>query len=407
MTQVREASHLERGRNDIARPADEGGQGAATRFDAFISYSHAGDRELARALQKLLESFSRPLFRLRSMRVYRDETNLDANPDLWGAIQLAVEQSRYFVLLASPESAASKWVQRELTSFVTARGAQYVCVILARGVSPWTEKAPPEDVLSREDCAVSRTTYELLNDVAVEPVVVDLSKNAGSPRSRRDVSRARQSAAASVAARILNRDKDELYGEHIARQRRVLVLVGLAGMMLLALTLVAIQFGIVATNKQKEAELHRRIAELGEAVAQVEAFHSPNPTHYAGEAAPVLALAHKRWASVPRKDAVTVGQGKLFDDAEKLVADKASSLGDNSLERIYIPLPTPTSLPGTWHDIHFSEDDSELRARPAGSGAWYSWNVATLHQRPLSTNGEQPGKLIMAASRDLTLDLRL
>jgi hypothetical protein len=49
-------------------------------FAAFISYSHGHDRQLARVLQTGIEQFGRPWYRPRVRRVFRDDTNLAADP---------------------------------------------------------------------------------------------------------------------------------------------------------------------------------------------------------------------------------------------------------------------------------------------------------------------------------------
>ena len=79
-------------------------------YDAFISYSHAADGELAPSLQRGLQRLARPWYRVRSLRVFRDETGLSVNPHLWSSIEQALDDSRYLVLLASPEAAQSPWV---------------------------------------------------------------------------------------------------------------------------------------------------------------------------------------------------------------------------------------------------------------------------------------------------------
>ena len=87
-------------------------------YDAFVSYSHAGDGRLAPELQSALEQFARPLFRRRAVHVFRDETNLSVTPHLWDTIIENLSQARWFLLLASPEVARSKWVRRGLLSWV-------------------------------------------------------------------------------------------------------------------------------------------------------------------------------------------------------------------------------------------------------------------------------------------------
>ena len=84
------------------------------RYQGFISYSHAADGKLAPAIHGGLHRIAKPWYRLRSMRVFRDKTSLSANPALWPTIQQALAESDYFLLLASPEAASSKWVQQEV-----------------------------------------------------------------------------------------------------------------------------------------------------------------------------------------------------------------------------------------------------------------------------------------------------
>ena len=82
----------------------------ATRYDAFISYSHAADGQLAPALQGALHRFAKPWHRRRALHVFRDQTSLGLTPELWPEIERALAASRYFLLLASPKAAASHWV---------------------------------------------------------------------------------------------------------------------------------------------------------------------------------------------------------------------------------------------------------------------------------------------------------
>ena len=86
----------------------------AARYGAFISYSHAASAEVARGLQKWLQTYAKPLWRWRAVNVFRDETDLTAAPALWSRIANALDQSSHFILLASPEAAQSKWIKREI-----------------------------------------------------------------------------------------------------------------------------------------------------------------------------------------------------------------------------------------------------------------------------------------------------
>jgi hypothetical protein len=96
-------------------------RGGVPGFDAFMSYSHERDGELAPFLQREVERFATPWYRLRSCRVFRDNANLAANSALWGSIEEALAVSTWFILLASPEAAASPWVNKEVAWWLANR----------------------------------------------------------------------------------------------------------------------------------------------------------------------------------------------------------------------------------------------------------------------------------------------
>ncbi|MGH7553954.1 MAG: hypothetical protein ACREMQ_13105, partial [Longimicrobiales bacterium] len=74
------------------------------RYDAFLSYSQAGDSRLAPALQSGLQQLARPWYRPRALRIFRDRTTLSVTPALWPAIEAALSSSRWFIYLASPKA---------------------------------------------------------------------------------------------------------------------------------------------------------------------------------------------------------------------------------------------------------------------------------------------------------------
>jgi TIR domain len=107
------------------------------KYDAFISDSHSVDGRLAPALQNGLQRLARPWYRRRALRVFRDDTGLSVNPHLWGSIQDGLDESRYFVLLASPEAAASPWVNREIEHWLATRPSDTLLPILTDGTLVW------------------------------------------------------------------------------------------------------------------------------------------------------------------------------------------------------------------------------------------------------------------------------
>ena len=106
-------------------------------WDAFISYSHSVDGRLAPALQSGLHRLARPWYRRRALHVFRDRTALSADPSLWGRIVEALDDARYLVLLMSPQSAASTWVNREIQHWRATKGIDRLLPVLTDGALEW------------------------------------------------------------------------------------------------------------------------------------------------------------------------------------------------------------------------------------------------------------------------------
>ena len=95
------------------------------KYYAFISYSHA-DKKIAKKLQRYLESYSLPT-KLRKAEpglpkklhpVFIDESDLVATGTLKTALQANLEKSNYLIVVCSPYSAKSKYVNDEIEYFI-------------------------------------------------------------------------------------------------------------------------------------------------------------------------------------------------------------------------------------------------------------------------------------------------
>jgi TIR domain len=106
-------------------------------YAAFVSYSHAVDGKLAPAVQAALQRFAKPWYRRRAIRVFRDQTSLAANPGLWSAMERALRDSDFFILLASPESASSEWVNREVDDWLAYSSPDRFLIVLTDGQIIW------------------------------------------------------------------------------------------------------------------------------------------------------------------------------------------------------------------------------------------------------------------------------
>jgi hypothetical protein len=110
-------------------------------YDAFLSYSHADDAHVVEALQHALRVIGKPWYRRQALRVFRDQTNLSANPRLWSSISETLDRSEWFVLLASPEAATSPWVDCEVAYWLEHRDPSRLLVVVTGDEWVWDDAA--------------------------------------------------------------------------------------------------------------------------------------------------------------------------------------------------------------------------------------------------------------------------
>jgi WD40 repeat protein len=245
------SARLRPGRSQaLHQPASNG----STDYAAFVSYSHAADGQLAPALQVGLQSLGKPWYRRRVLRVFRDKTSLSASPELWPSIERALATSRYFVLLASPEAARSRWVDQEVSWWLEHRSPATMLIGLTDGDLVW------DDARGAFDQALSTALPPAtLGWSGNEPLWVDLRW----VRQTRHVSlrdpRFRE-VVADLAAPIRGLPKDELIGDDIRQHRRTLRLARGAVAALLALAVTASASAVVAVRRADEARRQERTA---------------------------------------------------------------------------------------------------------------------------------------------------
>ena len=223
------------------------------KYDAFISYSHAADGSLAPALQSGLHRLARPWYALRALRVYRDETNLAVQPDLWSTIEAALAQSRFLVLMASPEAARSKWVAKELDWWLSHRDAAHLMIVLSAGELNWSDAEGDFD-WSRTDALPRALATRFSN----EPKHVDLRVIRTQRLTLDDP--AFRLAVLDLAAPMHGKDKDMLDGEDVRHLRRTRLLTRSAVAGLAALTLVSTIAAWVAIDQRRVAQDERAAA---------------------------------------------------------------------------------------------------------------------------------------------------
>ncbi|MFF1399982.1 toll/interleukin-1 receptor domain-containing protein [Streptomyces sp. NPDC058287] len=211
-------------------------------YDAFISYSRAADGDLARVLQHGLHTFAKPWYRLRALRVFRDEGSLAAGSQLWGSLQEAMDASHFFVLLACEQSARAPWVEQEVAYWCTHRGIENLVIVLTDPPADGSRQPPgmawDEDL---GDFDWQRTTALprcLKGRFRQEPNAVLLGRARTKPElSLRDPEF--RTAVATLAAPLRGVPKDRLIGEDVRQYRRtrrhvLLTIAGLAALVVFA-----------------------------------------------------------------------------------------------------------------------------------------------------------------------------
>jgi hypothetical protein len=138
-------------------------------YKAFISYSHSADGKLASALQKALEGFAKPWYKLRNFNVFRDEDTMSSTHDLEGNINFALKEAEFLIFLASPASANSKWVQKEIEYWVENKSIDKLIIVLTDGEIIWVDESK-----TFRDSTLNSLPGILQKNFLGEPFYVDL-----------------------------------------------------------------------------------------------------------------------------------------------------------------------------------------------------------------------------------------
>jgi hypothetical protein len=228
---------------------------AAMKYWAFISYSHR-DSSVADFLHKKLETYRVPRSLVgtpsrdgtvpeRLIPVFRDRDELPTSSQLGDNLQKALEQSRYLVVICSPASAQSHWVEEEIRAFKGWHGRDRIIALIASGI-PNASDGPEKET----ECFPYSMRFEGLGadstPVRVEPIAADLRPGGDG----------RQRAFLKIVAGLLGVGFDDLYQREKRReQRRRLLVGGLVAAAVLILAAIYWSFRQEMGTVRKEAGL--------------------------------------------------------------------------------------------------------------------------------------------------------
>lgn len=154
------------------------------KYWAFISYSHR-DESWARWLHRAIEAYRVPgrlvgkpsrsgVVPRRLFPVFRDRDELPTSPDLGGSIVDSLKQSRFLIVICSPEAASSRWVNEEVKTFkALGREDRVLCLVVAG--EPNASDRPDS---AQQECFPPAVRYRvscegLLGQERTEPLAAD------------------------------------------------------------------------------------------------------------------------------------------------------------------------------------------------------------------------------------------
>jgi len=117
-------------------------------FDAFISYSRH-DSDFAKKLAKELEDFDPPEIdnkKLKKLNIFLDSEDLEGGGDYYKTIDNKLAKSNKLIVICSPKSRQSKFVNDEIKKFVIRHKAVNILPILIDGI-PNNEATPKNEHL--------------------------------------------------------------------------------------------------------------------------------------------------------------------------------------------------------------------------------------------------------------------
>ena len=166
-------------------------------------------RRCSAGLQRLAKKWNSR----RALRIFRDETGLSTNPHLWSAIETALDESDWFVLLASPDSASSEWVNKEVAHWVATKPVDHILPVVTDGTWEWDASAGD---FTADSTSVPPALRGVLRDEARH-----LDLRWARDETDLDLRNSRfRAAVADLAAPMHGIAKDELEGEDIRQHRR-------------------------------------------------------------------------------------------------------------------------------------------------------------------------------------------
>lgn len=226
---------------------------AAVTYDAFISYSHSEpDAFVAKKLHSMLERYRVPKKiqelsgKKKIERVFRDREELPLSSNLASNICEALEHSEYLIVICSPRSLRSEWVQREIETFLLTHGKEKVLTLLVEGEP---EEAFPEILCYEEERILRMDGTEEVARKKIEPMAADVRG-----KDRKETEKKLKEEFLRILAPMLSCTYDTLRQRHRDYVfRRILAAVGGIAVLAILFTIYAFHQAAVTDEQYQEA----------------------------------------------------------------------------------------------------------------------------------------------------------
>lgn len=196
-------------------------------YEAFISYRHLPlDIFIAENLHKLLEHYTIPKKagwggRKHIRHIFRDRDELPISSDLSASITDALHKADHLIIICTPHTMESAWVQKEIETFLQTHSRDDIILVLAEGEP---EESFPEIVLKAPDPEHPGRMVD------IEPLAADVRG-----ASRKEVLKKMKEEKLRVMASLLNAPYDTLVQrDRDFRMRRGLAIGSVIGVCLLS-----------------------------------------------------------------------------------------------------------------------------------------------------------------------------
>ncbi len=224
------------------------------KYHAFISYSHL-DKSYASLIQKSIEALGLPFYKSwqPDIGIFRDERKIPLSGSLTKEIIEGLKESKYLIVIASKNSADSKWVKEEITNWHSLNKDENGFItnfnfILIDDVIAWDYENRDFDKL--KTTALPKFEERIFSEL---PIWANLQHYCKSGKVQANNSNYEWEIA-KIKGLLLGKKPDEIIDEVSKGKRAFRIIVGIAMLILLIATGVAICQRSLAINQKEIAD---------------------------------------------------------------------------------------------------------------------------------------------------------